>query len=62
VGRSTAPALRGRLACAFVQFVATGEERAFAPVMTLVGRHVPNRAVTVRAVVPIDEASHPAVG
>ena len=61
VARRTAPVLRVRSAHAFVQFVATGEDRAFAPVMMLVGCHVPDRAVAVSAVIPSDEASHPAV-
>ena len=61
VARRAAPALQVRSAHAFVQLVSTREDRAFAPVMTLVGCYVPDRAVAVRAVVPIDEASHPAV-
>ena len=40
----------------------TGHTENSAPVMTLVGRHVSNCAVVVRAVVPLDEASHPAGG
>jgi hypothetical protein len=34
----------------FVEVVATREDRAFSAVMTLIGRHVPDRAVAVRTV------------
>src|SRR5438094_10666471 len=61
VARRATPALGVRTARVFVQFVATREDGAFAPVMTLVGCHVSDRAVAVRAVVPIDEASYPAL-
>src|SRR5437763_16760390 len=62
VARRATPAPRVCTPHAFVQLLAPREDRAFAPVMTLIGRHVADRAVAVRAAVPVDEASHPAVG
>src|SRR5213078_3980400 len=41
-------AFRVGTAHAFVQFVATREDRAFARVMTLVGRRIPKCAMAVR--------------
>src|SRR6266567_5608832 len=61
VARRAAPALRVCTAHAFVQRVASRQYGAFAPMMTLIGRHVSDRAMTVPAVVPVDEASNPAV-
>jgi hypothetical protein len=47
----TAPHRRMPSYCEFA--TDTREDRAFAPVMTLVGRRVPDRAVAVRAVVSV---------
>ena len=58
VARRATPALGVCTTRAFVQRVATREDCVFAPMMTLVGRHVLNCAVAVCAFVPLDEASY----
>jgi hypothetical protein len=61
IASGAAPSLGVRASRSLVQLVTMGEHVALATVMSLIRRHVADRAVTVLAVVPSDEASDPAL-
>ena len=61
VSRVCSPAVRIGAASELIERMTLGEDSGLAPLVALIGRHEPYRAVPVYLVVPVDEVSDPSL-